>query len=363
MTAGLPAGLPAVAPAVFLGTLVLGAGAAALTALMIVLLRPLLLRYALARPNARSLHQAPTPQGGGIAVLGVACLAALLGGLWPIGGTAPLGEPGLMRLGLVVVAALAMALVGLVDDLRPLPPLPRLVLQLLCVAGVVAALPDGTRVLPFVPLGAERILLVVGGAWFVNLVNFMDGMDWMSVVEMLPITAVLLLCWACGRLSAPAGLMALGLCGGLAGFAPFNRPVARLFLGDVGSLPIGLLAAFCLFDLAGREGGSGGPGGLAAAILLPLYYIADSGLTLVWRLKRGDRVWEAHRQHFYQVAVARGLSVRAVLARVLATNLALAGLAGLSLWADAWPAALLLLGLGAGIVAALLVNLRSGRPV
>ena len=101
--------------------------------------------------------------------------------------------------------------------------------------------------------------------------------------------------------------------------------MARLFLGDVGSLAIGLVVAFCLFDLATH-------GGLAAAVLLPLYYIADSGLTLVWRLRRGDRVWEAHRHHFYQVAVARGLTVNQVLARVVVTNLALACFAAASLW-------------------------------
>ena len=328
------------------------AGAAALaSALLIVTLRPLLIRYALARPNARSAHVVPTPQGGGIAVLGATLLAALTGGT-----LAALDAASWFRLGLVGAGALLMALVGLVDDLRPLPPLPRLALQLVAVGLAVAALPEGARVLSFLPFSVERVLLVVGGAWFVNLTNFMDGMDWMTIVQMVPTTAALVLFWHWGMLSAPAGLVALALCGGLLGFAPFNTPVAKLFLGDVGSLPVGLLVAFCLFDLASH-------GGLAAAILLPLYYIADSGITLIRRLRRGERVWEAHRQHFYQVAVARGFTVPDVLVRVFAANLALALFAAASLVQRTAGMAAVDLGLGGLVVFRLLRDLARARAV
>ena len=330
--------------------LILVAGAALGAALMILALRPLLLRYALARPNARSAHVVPTPQGGGIAVVGAALLAVAAG-------AAILGLDGAvaMRLGSAAGGAVLMAVVGFVDDVRPLPPLPRLALQVIGVAIVVFALPEGARVLPLLPLPVERVLLVLGGAWFVNLVNFMDGMDWMSVVETVPLTLGLAAFWLSGFMSAPAGLLALGLLGGMIGFAPFNRPVARLFLGDVGSLPVGLLMAYGLFDLASH-------GGLAAAILLPLYYIADSGVTLLWRLRRGDRVWEAHRLHFYQVATARGFSVRQVLLRVFLVNAALAVFAAASLLQDAPALDLLDLGFGVALVAKLLRDLSRGRP-
>ncbi len=287
--------------------------------LLILALRPVLARYALARPNARSAHSMPTPQGGGIAVI-AAVLAGTAGAAAAIG----LDADGWARLGLLAGAAVGVALLGLVDDIRPLPALPRLGLQLVAMAVAVAALPEGARILPFLPLAVERAVLVVGGAWFVNLTNFIDGMDGLTVVDTVPLTAALVLFWHWGFLSTPAGLVALALCGGMIGFAPFNAPVARLFLGDVGSLPIGLLVAFLLYDLASH-------GRLAAAILLPLYAIADSGITLLWRLSRGERVWDAHRRHFYQVATARGLSVRQVLARVAALNVGLAVLAALAL--------------------------------
>ena len=334
--------------------------------LLVGLLHPLLVRYALARPNARSAHHTPTPQGGGIAVLGTAIVAVVFGasalgaegptalGFGP-GSSFAVADADWWRLLLVAGAAVLVAMVGFVDDIWPLPPLPRLALQLIAMGLAVSALPDGARVLPFVPITLERVLLVVGGAWFINLTNFMDGMDWLTLAEMTPLTAALSLFWFLGFLSPLAGLVALALLGSLLGFAPFNKPVARLFLGDVGSLPIGLVVAFCLFDLATH-------GGLVAAVLLPLYYIADSGITLVWRLQRGERVWDAHRHHFYQVAVARGWSVREVLVRVVVTNVALAGFAAASLYQNGSLLVWVDVALGVVLVWRLLRDLGRGRP-
>ena len=197
---------------------------------------------------------------------------------------------------------------------------PRLVLQAAAVAVVIAALPDDLRAVPELPWWVERAGLLVGGVWFVNLVNFMDGIDWITVVEVVPVTAALVLFGVMGALPADATLVAMALCGGMIGFAPFNRPVARLFLGDVGSLPIGLLLTWLLIVLAGS-------GHLAAALLLPLYYLADSTITLLRRFANGEPVMKAHRSHFYQRALDNGFSVPDVVARVFVVNLALIGLA------------------------------------
>jgi UDP-N-acetylmuramyl pentapeptide phosphotransferase/UDP-N-acetylglucosamine-1-phosphate transferase len=295
--------------------------AALLSAALILLLKPLLLRYALARPNARSSHREPTPQGGGIAVI-VACLAVGLGTLALLGAL----EGGVLVL---AGAAVALGILGAVDDIRPLPALPRLLLQLLAVAAVVMAF-EG-RVLPeFVPFPLERGLLVLAGLWFVNLVNFMDGLDWITAAEMVPVTGAVALVGLAGGLPAAPTLVAAALCGALLGFAPFNKPVAKLFLGDVGSLPIGLIVGWLLMHLAAS-------GALAAAILLPLYHLADASITLLRRLSQGERVWEAHRSHFYQQATDNGFSAFDVSVRVFGLNLALAALAGATLlWPAAW---------------------------
>jgi UDP-N-acetylmuramyl pentapeptide phosphotransferase/UDP-N-acetylglucosamine-1-phosphate transferase len=164
------------------------------------------------------------------------------------------------------------------------------------------------------------VALVFGGLWFVNLVNFMDGLDWMTVAEVVPITAALAAIGFLGVLPWQDIVLSLALCGAMIGFAFFNRPVATLFLGDVGSLPIGLLLGWLLLQVAGS-------GARAAAILLPLYYLADSTITLIRRAARGEPFWQAHRTHFYQRATDRGFKVTGVVARVFATNVILAALA------------------------------------
>ena len=230
---------------------------------------------------------------------------------------------------------------------RPTPAGLRLAVQ----AGVVGVLVwhlDG-RLVPGAPLWLERGLALLAGIWFVNLTNFMDGLDWMTVAEIVPVSGALLLLGLAGYLPALPALVAGCLLGAMLGFAPFNRPVASLFLGDVGSLPLGLILAWLLYRLALA-------GGLAAAILLPLYYLADATLTLIRRAARREPVWQAHRSHFYQRATTNGIAVTGVVGRVLALNACLAALAGTTLF---WPSPAITLGalaVGCGLVGSVLVR-------
>src|SRR5262249_10837177 len=132
-------------------------------------------------------------------------------------------------------------------------------------------------------------------------------------------------------------------------------PVAKLFLGDVGSLPIGLILFWLLLQLAAR-------GQLGAALLLPLYYLADATVTLLRRLARGDNVLQAHRTHFYQRATDRGFSVGGdVVALVFLVNIVLAALAvGAVAAASAWISGAAL-ALGGATVAGLLLHLARGK--
>src|SRR5271169_64600 len=292
--------------------------AALASAVLIIVLRSLLKRYALARPNARSSHQAPTPQGGGIAVV-TATIAVSLGMLFQAS-----GETGTVPLAILFAAVILIAIVGVIADIHPYYVVPRFLLQALAVAAVIFALPEELRVMPFLPWWIERVLLVLGGLWFVNLVNFMDGLDWMTVAEVVPVTATLAAIGLIGILPPIlppwAVTVSLSLCGAMIGFAYFNRPVARLFLGDVGSLPIGLMLGWLLVLVAGN-------GGRAAAILLPLYYLADSTITLLRRIANGEKIWQAHRSHFYQRATDHGFTVIQIVRRVFLVNLVLAALA------------------------------------
>ncbi len=247
--------------------------AAATSVGLILLLKPALARYALARPNARSSHKIPTPQGGGIAVV-AATLAGVVAGA-ALASIAPDMLPALWPLAAAVVL---LAAVGAGDDILHIPGGPRLILQFVAVGLVLAALPDDARVMPQLPWWLERAALLIGGVYVVNLVNFMDGIDWMTVAEVVPVTAGLCGLFWLGASPLRDAVIAAALLGAVAGFAPFNRPVAKLFLGDVGSLPIGLLMFWLLLQLATR-------GHVAAALLLPLYYLADATVTLGRRLR------------------------------------------------------------------------------
>src|SRR5690348_16528477 len=160
--------------------------AAVFSTLLIVALGPWLARYAVANPNARSSHKAPTPQGGGVAVIAATLVVA--GGVLFVFGQANTDAGPFV---VIFAAVLLIAGVGVMADRHPIAPAPRLVLQTFAVATVLAALPEDLHVLPILPWWGERILLLVGTLWFVNLVNFMDGLDWMTVVEFVPITGAL----------------------------------------------------------------------------------------------------------------------------------------------------------------------------
>jgi UDP-N-acetylmuramyl pentapeptide phosphotransferase/UDP-N-acetylglucosamine-1-phosphate transferase len=297
----------------FLLSLAAAAPAALLSGALTRAIRPLMMRIALAKPNARSSHRIPTPQGAGIAV--VAATLAAAAAVTGLTGAAELKIPAA-----VFGATLFIAVVGFIDDIRTMPVVPRLLLQAAAVAAVIAAAPEDLRIVPACPLWLERGLLVVAGLWFVNLVNFMDGLDLMTVAEIVPVTGALVLLGWLAELPLPATVVAAALFGAMLGFAPFNRPVAKIFLGDVGSLPIGLLAGWCLLQLAWHQQ-------IAAALLLPMYYLADTTITLFRRVARREPFWAAHRSHFYQRATDNGFPVSRVVGEVFALNLLLATLA------------------------------------
>jgi UDP-N-acetylmuramyl pentapeptide phosphotransferase/UDP-N-acetylglucosamine-1-phosphate transferase len=316
--------------------------AAAVCVGIIRLLRPVLVRHALAQPNARSSHRIPTPQGGGVGVVAatLAVVTATAAVLPLPSGTVAIWWP-------VGSAVLLLSVIGWVDDVRSLPVLPRLLAHAFAIAIVMLTLPDAVRIVPPLPFWLERVLLFVAGVYLVNIVNFMDGLDWMSVAEFVPICAGIVLVAAFADLPPLASIVAAALGGAVVGFAPFNRPVAKLFLGDVGSLPMGLLLFWLLLGLAMC-------GQLAAAILLPLYYLMDASLTLMCRIARREPIYQAHRSHFYQRATDLGWSVPAVVAQVFAANVGLAALATLAAARADATSQMIAVMLGVGLVAALL---------
>jgi UDP-N-acetylmuramyl pentapeptide phosphotransferase/UDP-N-acetylglucosamine-1-phosphate transferase len=306
---------------------------------------PLLRRAAvLDRPNDRSSHSAPIPRGGGIAVVAAIVLAWLV--LVRLEG---FGPPVLA----VIAGVLLLAVVSWFDDLGGLPPAVRLVAQLAAVGlalGTLSVVGAPTLSHEWLPRWLDSVVSALLWLWFINLFNFMDGIDGLAGSEAVAISLGLLLfgAFGAGENWGGAGLAATIAAASL-GFLVWNWAPARIFLGDVGSVPLGYLLGFLLLGVAAS-------GHWKVALILPLYFLADATLTLVRRLARGEPVWQAHRQHFYQRAVQRGLGHAAVVRRVIAADLILIACG----WAAENGWGLVGLAVAAAVVAALLLSLAGG---
>jgi UDP-N-acetylmuramyl pentapeptide phosphotransferase/UDP-N-acetylglucosamine-1-phosphate transferase len=306
-----------------------------LTCLTTRLLIPILAhREILDCPNERSSHQVPTPRGGGIAVIGSTLLA------WVVFARTESMPSGVFG---IVLGAVLLAAVSWFDDLRGLSPIVRLLAQAAAVAVGILVLPGPRDLFYLAAIGLVWI-------WWINLFNFMDGIDGLAGTEAAAIGAGLLLFAGVGAGADPAlRTLAAAVTGAAIGFLVWNWSPARIFLGDIGSVPLGYVLGFLLLDLAAR-------GRWTIAVILPLYFLADATITLVRRLLRGERVWQAHREHFYQHAVRRGLGHAAVVKRVIAADLVLIGCG----WAaeNGWSATAL--AASAATVAILLTALARG---
>ncbi len=292
------------------------------------------------KPNQRSSHAAPKPRGGGLALIPLLLAAWAVWFAWT--GAAPAG------FWAVLFGAMVLALVSLADDLRGLPVGLRLAVQaaavMLGLPGLVSA---GAVFQGLLPPVVDVVVAGLIWLWFVNLFNFMDGIDGISGVEAMSIGAGLALFAFFAVHSVQLLMLSILLVAAALGFLIWNWPPARVFLGDVGSIPLGYLLGWLLLMAAVR-------GYWATALILPLYYLADATLTLAIRSARGAKVWQAHREHFYQRAAQGRLSQRAVVFWILACNVALIALA---LWAAAgqpWPA----VAIAALVVLALLAKLQ-----
>ncbi|MGI8527156.1 MAG: glycosyl transferase [Pseudolabrys sp.] len=292
-----------------------GAGLAAWVATAAI--KPWLEHRATVHPNSRSSHLVPTPQGGGVAVVLVTLIAAAVG----LAASGALPEQLTGHVIAVAMGALALMAIGLGDDINSQPIPLRLAVQVLAVGAVVATLPADLRILPgYLSPGPERALVFVGALWFVNLYNFMDGIDLMCVAETVALAVGVAILAALGFIPGWLGWIAAALGGATLGFAPWNAPVARIFMGDAGSLPVSLIVGALLLHVAASHA-------FAAALILPLYYLTDATVTIARRLLRGRKIWEAHRGHFYQQALGQGRSVAGIIRIVTGLNAVLIALA------------------------------------
>jgi UDP-N-acetylmuramyl pentapeptide phosphotransferase/UDP-N-acetylglucosamine-1-phosphate transferase len=265
-------------------------------------------------PNERSLHSVPTPRTGGLAIVGSLAaglllfrLVAALPGLREHANV-PSAPDWPRSLWWILALALALAAISYLDDHFDLHAGPRFLLHL-GVAAVAVLLgqlaPDRITVpmlggLSLGLLAVPAAVLVL--AWMINLFNFMDGMDgFAGGMTVIGFGVMGIAAWLAG--DAVLAFVALLVVAAAGGFLLFNRPPARIFLGDVGSTSLGFLAgALSLF------GAARGDFELWQPLLAFSPFVVDATVTLLRRALRGERVWQAHRSHYYQRLVLAGWS-------------------------------------------------------
>lgn len=275
-------------------------GTAGCSALATIVVRSIARSRALLdHPNERSAHVTPTPRVGGIAIMSTFAVVSS-GAVILQGARAPVAS--------VILGTAAVALLGLIDDLRPLRASWRFGVQSVVAAIVVGAnYAHLEQAWTLVPLPAWLLapLSVLWIVWLTNLYNFMDGIDGLAGGQAI-IAGVSIACaaWIVG--AGTVAMLSLTLVAATAGFLIFNFPPASIFMGDVGSTAIGFLFAAIPF-----ASGSGAVPVEVVGIALALF-ILDATTTLVRRLMRGERFYQAHRSHWYQRPLACGVGHRTI---------------------------------------------------
>ncbi len=264
------------------------------------------------RPNERSAHTSPIPHGGGVAIL----LALVIGVLvsWP-------WSPGYL---LIAGLGALLMVVGVIDDFWNLSVRSRMAVYALCSLLLAWQLLPGMQAFTV-------IIVALACLWMVNLYNFMDGIDGLAAAQcILACVSAALLAWGHGAPgSADYAVFCLLLATAQFGFLLWNWPPARLFMGDAGSVPTGLMLSG--MALLGWTQGILNP---ACWLILLAFFIADASCTLLWRLFTGQPVTQAHSLHAYQ-RLSRHWGSH------LAVDLLLMALNALWLFPLAWAASIL----------------------
>ncbi len=265
--------------------------------LLWLLLRTRLGSVFIDKPNERSLHETPTPRVGGLAITSIVLISALV--YMGIAADNSVVTHTISWLLFSGVAALAM--LGMIDDRAGLGAAVRALIHLIVAVGFITVLASASSVTLSIAIATVAVLTI---GWCANLFNFMDGAD--GLIGLTSLVGFSTLAWL-----APSGSLVNWTCatlaGACAGFLIFNWPPARTFLGDAGSVPIGFLAA-----ALGLIGVFRGYWQWWIPIMCFLPLIIDSTVTLTHRVLRGQKPWQAHREHWYQRLILSGLSHRRV---------------------------------------------------
>ena len=257
-------------------------------------------------PNFRSNHSAPTPRGGGLAVVVALSIGLMIADI-------PYA---------ILFSFFLLAAVSLLDDLISLPAWVRLLVHGLAALISVQLFPPlfGDAL----PLWLDRALVALAWVWCINAFNFMDGIDGITATEMISVgLGFCLIYGVLNQFPAPLAVYGMVVASAGMGFLWWNWHPAKIFLGDVGSIPIGFIVGWLL--LLAVHSGLAFP-----ALILPAYYISDSAITIIRRAWAREKIWQAHSKHYYQCAVRGGRRHDTVVCYIIGLNILLFALAAFS---------------------------------
>jgi len=335
--------------------------------------------------NDRSLHSSSTPHGGGLGVV----ISGSVVGMWLLTSFSPVSliNESEIKIAAILVLGLVIAFLGLIDDIWLLSIRLRLTIQAVVLIGLLillGSLPDFIFVhAPFfldnnglyISGWLLSILVFVAGLWWINLFNFMDGIDGIAGTQtiLMLTTGACLAAWSdANAINSASWLMMLCISAATIGFMILNWSPARIFLGDVGSYWLGFMILSLALLTIQEQWLS-----YSTWLILGVVFIADSTVTLLIRIVRGDRWYEAHRNHAYQhlslrlteTGKKRGIDKRVARTRahrrinlgVIAISLVwLAPLASLTLYLPNWEWVWVLVAYLPLIIGAIIFG--AGRP-
>ena len=283
-----------------------------ITALSLVIAKKIFFRWKFVyKPNFRSNHKKPVALGGGIIIIPLIIIFSFLNDyIWNLN---------------ILISILILFFISMWDDFKNIKPLPRLFFHFLAVTVYVIFYLYPQIEKGFIDnkniLFIFSIFLVFGIVWFINAFNFMDGINGITSVQVISICLSLLALDY--HINNEINILAFSVLIITLVFCYFNWTPASIFLGDSGSIPLGFIIFILLIDYALK-------GMWFMSATLPLYYLMDTSITLIKRIYKRQRFWEAHKEHFYQQAIKNGFSHSSVSLKLLIVNI---GLFSLSFYA------------------------------
>lgn len=276
---------------------------------------PLLIKYNIVDiPKERKNHNIPTPTGGGIAII-----VSFIIGFIIIESTIFHQIKYSIK---IIPLTLTLAIVSFFDDIKHINILIRLFIHILASAILVFT----TNLTPifhgFIPIIIDQLLAIIALITFINIYNFMDGIDGITISQTIYFCLIMLiLCYLKQDIISHAFFVIITMfliLGCSIAFIYYNWHPAKIFLGDVGSISLGFLMGICIIVIASSSFHL-----LLSCVIMSLYYLSDSIMTIIARLINKEKIWEPHNKHFFQQALKKGMSHNEVTSKIILCNFTL----------------------------------------